>query len=291
MKPRVLLTVLVVVVLTGCWVEEAPVSKTNELSVVSDQLTAGDSLIIKRFAKKHHITVHYEELSPEAILQRIRVQKYNADIDVILTEDEQLRKALVKMKTLRTLKNEDLFGKLNRQFNNRHHYWLPVTHDPLILCRKKDTLHSCQALDFGMWHKKDSAYPTLILPKKKRNEIYTDLLVKSRYKWLSKPPTYARFSNEQVYCLSDYVHRVYFSKDSTLIAKSKACRYYLAHKKRTFSTISTLSIFQYGRNPVAAELFISYCAANAYTFASGRNQLPVNQRIQANWYIRSLFVQ
>lgn len=291
MKLRLLLTGLLMILLTGCWVQEAPVSKNNELSIVSDKLTSEDSVLIKRFAKEHKVTVRYELLSAEAILQRIRVQKYNADIDIILTEDEQLREELFQMKKLRILKNDQLFGKLNRQFNNRHHYWLPVTHDPLILCKSKDTLLACPAVDFGVWHKNDSTYPKLVLPANRRNDVYHSLLGKSRYKWLSKPPKYAVYSTEKVYCLSDYVHRIYFTTDSVANTNRAECRYYLAHKKRTFSTVCTLSVFRYGRNPAVAERFITFCAANAYTLASGRNQLPVNQRIDANWYIRSLSIQ
>lgn len=276
--------------LAGCWVQEAPESKDNELSIVADNLTGEDSLMIARFAKKYKVTVRFERLSPEAILQRIRSQKYNADIDIIFTEDDELRRELKQMNKLRVFTDTHLFEKLDRQFNNRHHLWLPVTHDPLILRRSKDTLQSCPAVDFGTWHKNDSAYPKLILPSGGKSQTYRTKLASSRYKWLSTPPKYSAFSTEKVYSLSDYVERCYFSKDSA-ISRRNDCLYYLAQKKRTFSTFSSLSIFRYGRNSAVAERFIAYCAANAYHLASGRNQLPVNRKVPANWYIRSLSIR
>lgn len=288
MKLRLLLIGLVASLLAGCWVQEAPESHYNELSIVSDKLTKDDSLIIQRFAKEYKITVRYEQLSPDAILHRIRTQKYNADIDIIFTEDDELRNELMQMKKLRPLANEHYFGKLDRQFNNRHHLWLPITHDPLILSRNKDTLHSCPAIDFGTWHLKDSAYPKLTLRAGRKTQIYRNQLDDSRYKWLSHPPKHGTYSTEKVYALSDYVQRHYLS-DS--MVQREECLYYLAYKKRTFSTISSLSVFRYGRNVAVAERFIAFCAANAYHLASGRNQLPVNRHITANWYIRSLSIR
>ena len=291
MKLRLLLFGCLISVLTSCWVQEAPESKNNELSVVADQLTLEDSLLIQRFTKKYKVKVRFERLSPEAILQRIRTQKYNADIDIILTEDEVLREELMQMKKLRPLKDAYLFGKLDRQFNNRHHLWLPLTHDPLILCRPKDSLQSCPAIDFSTWHKKDSTFPKLMLRTGDKSKNYRSKLAKSRYKWIVSPPKHSSFSNEKVYCLSDYVQRIYLTDDSIHVSSDAECRYYLAQKKRTFSSVCTLSIFRYGRNSAVAERFISFCAANAYQIAGGRNQLPVNRHIGANWYIRSLSVQ
>lgn len=289
MKLRLLFIGLAASLLAGCWVQEAPEGNYNELSIVSDKLSPDDSLIIQRFAKEYKITVRYEQLSPEAILQRIRTQKYNADIDLIFTEDDELRNELMLMKKLRPLSDERLFGKLDRQFNNRHHLWLPITHDPLILSRKKDTLHSCPAIDFGTWHLKDSAYPKLALRSGRKAQIYRNQLENSRYKWLSQPPKYSAYSTEKVYTLSDYVQRYYFS--DSMVSRQEECLYYLAYKKRTFSTVSSMSVFRYGRNVAVAERFIAYCASNAYQVASGRNQLPVNRRITANWYIRSLSIR
>ena len=290
MKLRLMFLGLIGCLLAGCWVQEAPESKDNELSIVADKLTGEDSLMIARFAKKYKINVRFERLSPEAILQRIRSQKYNADIDIIFTEDDDLRRELKLMNKLRVFEDDHLFEKLDRQFNNRHHLWLPVTHDPLILRRNKDSLQSCPAVDFSVWHKNDSAYPKLILPTGGNSQTYRTKLAASRYKWLTNPPKHSTYSTEKVYRLSDYVGRYYSSKDST-ISRKNDCLYFLAQKKRTFSTFSSLSIFRYGRNSAVAEHFIAFCAANAYHLASGRNQLPVNRSVSANWHIQSLSIR
>ena len=277
--------------LTGCWVQEAPVEKKKALFIVADYLTKEDSAVINRFSSDRHIAVTITILSAEEIVRRVQAKRYNAEMDILLTENESLRQQLYDLGAFRPVGNQELFSKLDRQFNNKHHYWLPVSHDPLIVTSPKDTSDNCPEIDFTAWHRLDSLLPVIRI--KQHMADYTALLQNSHHLgWLSAANKKATTSatGERIYPLSEFV-ALENAQDSTYNKRQHACRSFLVDNKRFITRTNTVSIYAHGRNHAAAEKFVHVFMANAYTIANGRNQLPVNKRVQANWYIRSLSIR
>ena len=276
--------------LSGCWVQEAPQEKKKSLFIVADYLTKDDSTVINQFSFDHHVAVTIKIMTPEAIVQRIKSERYNAEIDIILTQNHELRNELYSLGSLKPISNPALFSQLDRQFNNKHHFWLPVSHDPLILANPKDSSGVCRITDFSTWHKSDSAFPALKI--KKNSGDYSMLLKNSHHlSWINNTKANRKMAvNESVYSLSEFV-ALENSRDSTYNKRANGCRSYLVDNKRYITLVNTVSIYTYGRNQATAQKFIRVFAANAYTIASGRNQLPASKAVQPSWYIRSLAIQ
>ena len=279
---------LIPIVLTGCWLDEAEAPRKKALFVVADRLTGEDSLIIRDFAKSKKVDVTIAVLRPEAILSRIRAKRYNADIDILLTEDEALRTELQELKVLKPIRNEGLFSSLERQFNNQHHEWVPVSHDPLVLSTHRDSSSSCPDIDFRNWHRKDSLIPNIGV--RRHREAYKELLSHtSHLKWMSTGTTTRKVSTEQVYTLSELVD-MENEADSVYRSHMNLCRFYLIDRQRYISRITTASIYRHGRNSAEAESFLAYFTGRSYSVANGRNQLPTRKNVLPNWYIRSLSI-
>jgi hypothetical protein len=271
---------------TGCWIEEVQPVQKKSLCIVADHLSKEDSLVINQFGYNYKVTIKKEVLKPEAILQRVRSEKYNAEIDILIIESADLRKELNHLNAYKSIRSTELFGQLERQFNNTHHKWIPVSHDPLIVCKPKDSLQNCGPLNL----KKTALRPKLVLRPK--HQEYTDLLSGTKFNWLNAetgPAT--QFGSERIFALSDFVDRTFFADDSTAGIIPDECRYYLIDKKRTVSRLCTVSLYRYGRNNAVAGSFLSFYMANSYSIANGRNQLPVKKQVTPNWYIRSLSIQ
>lgn len=275
--------------LSGCWLDEAPAPQHKSLSIVADFLSGEDSLVIDQFAGKYHVDVKLEILQPQAILQRIRSDRYNADVDILITEDASLRRDLQELNALKAIRNTDLFSRLERQFNNQHHHWIPVSHDPLIVTRAKDTSSNCPDIDFRSWHRNDSLQPALLVTKNRA--AYLAMLQESPHlNWINPRSGSRKISQEQVYALSEFVE-IENRTDSLYHANAHRCRYYVVDNQRYISRMNTASVYRYGRNSAIAEHFLAFFTANSYSIANGRNQLPTRKNGTANWYIRSLSIQ
>lgn len=288
---RILLLSLIPAVFSGCWVEEAQPAKEKSLNIVADRLTSEDSTLIDRFSSQYHIAVKTEILEPKAILQRIRSDRFNADMDVLITEDAALRKELNELCAFKTIRNTTIFGRLERQFNNQHHYWIPVSHDPLIVALPRDTSGNCPRIDFRSWHRTDSLRPALMIRRHKN--AYLELLSASSQlnRFARQSPGSLRpAENEYVYALSEFAENEN-RRDSLYPVENTGCRSFLIVNKRYVSRVNTISIYRYGRNIAAAESFLTYYTGNSYAVASGRNQLPARKHTEANWSIRSLSIR
>lgn len=282
--------VLIGAFVSGCWIQEAPVQKQKALCVAADFLTKEDSAVINRFALNYKVKVSISVLTPEAIIERCRYERYNAGIDVIITANKALRKQLQLLDAFKPVKDPVLFGKLDRQFNNKHHHWLPVSHDPLIVTAPKDTSSNCPVLNFSRWHRRDSLHPVVKISRPLLPEYSTLIATSRRLKWLNlaRPPV--SLSNERIYALSEFA-QLEKTKDTSYNKAADGCRSYIIDNKRFITRTTTVSVYAHGRNHATAQEFVNVFFGNAYTVASGRNQLPVNKRIKPSWHIRSLSIR
>lgn len=287
MKSRwILLFPVVLLGFSRCVLEEASEPEKKSLNIVADHLSHEDSATIEQFSKKYHVDIKLEVLKADAILKRVRADRYNADFDVLITEEETLRKQLQELKAFRAIRNTNPFGQLERQFNNQHHYWLPVSHNPLVVTRYKDTA-GCSSIDFKAWHKNDSLKP-IIQIQHQRDQYLSLIKASTNMNRLQAPNR--KLSSESVYSLSELVELENRS-DSLRRSNANSCRYFLIDNKRYVSTVNTISIYRHGRNSENAQQFLNWFSGNAYAIANGRNHLPTRKNIQPNWYILSLFIQ
>lgn len=286
---RIFILLAILSALSGCWVDEAKEPAKKDLHIIADYLSAEDSSIIRDFGRNRRVEITFSVLSPDAILKRVRTHRYNAEIDILICEDATLLKQLQELNVFRTIRNPALFSRLERQFNNHHHHWIPVSHDPLVVTAPKDTADNCPTIDFRNWHTNDGLQAGIAFNKYRSD--YFSLISKSprlnRMKDNPKPET---LSNERIYPLSQLVE-LENGTDSLNTNKLRTCRYFLIDNQRYITRINSAAIYRYGRNSAAAEQFLSFYSGNAYQVASGRNQLPTGKNIQPNWYIRALSIK
>jgi hypothetical protein len=282
----ILLLPVILLGFSGCWLDEAAEPQQKSLTIVADRLSHEDSTLIEQFGKKYHVSVQLEVLKADVILKRIRTDRYNANIDVLITEDQSLRRQLQELNAFKAIRNTAPFGQLERQFNNQHHYWIPVSHDPLIVTRAKDTT-GCSPIDFRKWHKNDSLKPVFLVTRQRDN--YLSLMGASTN--LGKLRSASRKQGgEHIYTLSEFVE-LENSSDSMYHSNSNACRFFLIDNQRYVSSVNTVSIYRHGRNIAGAEQFLAFFVGHSYSVANGRNQLPTRKNVTANWFIRSLSIQ
>lgn len=277
-----------VLLLASCTTEEARVPEQKYLFIISDRLTKEDSLIINQFSFDRHVHIEKKVLSPKEILHLIRSNRFNPDIDILLTEDDMLREQLENLKAFRSIRDQALYGSIDRQFNNQHHLWIAVSHDPLIVTCSRDTSGNCADIPFRSWHRNDSLKPAFF--PRGYSVAYQHLLKDNTHLKRLLLTTGGERSEEQVYPLSVFVE-IQNSRDSLFNVRKTACRHYLIDHQRFVSRKNTASVYRYGRNPATAEQFIRYYLGNDYQIASGRNQLPTRKNVPANWYIRTLNIR
>lgn len=286
---RIFILLTILAGFSRCWVDEAKEPAKKDLHIIADYLSPEDSSVIRDFGRSRHVEVTIKVLSPEAILKRVRTHRYNAEMDILICEDATLLKQLQELNAFRTIRNTALFSQLERQFNNHHHHWIPVSHDPLVVTTPKDSTNNCSRIDFRNWHSNDGLQPGTVFGK--YHPDYFNLLSQSqrlnRIKDNQKPEA---LSNERIYPLSLLVE-LENGTDSLNNNKLRTCRYYLIDNQRYISRINCAAIYRYGRNSAAAEQFLSFFTGNAYQVANGRNQLPTGKNVQPNWYIRTLSIQ
>lgn len=287
---RILIALTALTGLSGCWVNEASEPKTKELEIVADYLSPEDSAVINDFSKSRKVTIHLQVLQPQDILKRVRQTRYNAGMDILITRDNELLLHLQELDAFRKVRNSALFSQLERQFNNKHHHWIPLSHDPLVLTTHKDTSGTCRKPDFRNSLIQEGKRPTLVLGK--YTKAYSELLkASSRYKQLTITPENTMFvASGRIYPLSALVD-LQEGSDSISHTQLLPCRFFLIDKQRYVTLMNYAGIYRYGRNGAEAEKLLTFLLANSYRIASGRNHLPTSKNAVPNWYIRSLVVE
>lgn len=280
---------ILLLALSSCLVEEAPIAKEQQLVVFSDKLTLQDSIFIKHYSKKHKIKVIFHQLNPAFIREQLLEHRFDVDVDILLLSNQAFRNELLEQKLLRKINYNQAFTDLNRQFNNTHHFWLPLAHNPLVVAMPKDSAANCRTIYFESWHKKDSLKPQFKLGQMEQDYII-ELNKSRRFQSFSKTMNKGRLSNEQISPLSSLV-KLSIRKDSNFRQSNITCKTYLKDRKRYITIYNSASIYRYGRNPIEAERFIIALSKYAAIFASNRNQIPCNKKTQQSPKIAELNIQ
>ena len=103
---KFLLPLFLGLVLVACKIEEAKPEISKKLVLASDFLEAKDTVLFKRFSKKHKIHLKIINLSAGQIAQKLKKEGYNSSIDLVFV------KSLNSVKTLDKTK----FQKLDADF-------------------------------------------------------------------------------------------------------------------------------------------------------------------------------
>lgn len=280
---------LLLFLLSGCLVEQAPVAKDRQLVVFADKLTAQDSLFLNQYAKKHHVDLSYHQLNADYIKNKIIHNKFDIDVDILILSNQQIREELNALKLLKTITNESLFTDLNRQFNNTHHFWLPLSHNPLVVAMQKDSSNMCRTIYFEEWHKKDSLKPQFLLSPWEKMYL-TELEKSKRYDRFTKQLNKSKLADERVYPLSKLV-QLENNKDTNYRKGKNSCKTFLIDHKKYITVFSSVSIYRYGRNYTESNRFISAITKYAAIFASSRDQLPCFNQVTKSSKIKGLGVK
>ncbi len=251
----------------NCVLEQADIPKQRELVIVSDQFTEKDSSIILQYAKLTNSRITMKIKSPQDYLLWIQNHPYQPEADVIWFQNDSIYTVLIQEGKLSMIRKDHLFAKLDRQFNVQDRFYLPITHNPLVVSIPKDSGGICRELNFTNWHLKDSLRPA----------FYSNTTLRTYYTQLNKAPFIhlwsknRSYSNEQIYSLSDLSEQ-YLAADSMYRKLSFRCNYYLLNRGKYITVKSALAIPKYARNKAGANALIAFLAQQHEYLAFGRNE-------------------
>lgn len=268
--------------LHACVIDEAKPSARQRIVFYSDSYCPADSLIIQEFKEKTHISVQVVYQTKDEIAALIRKNKFNTEIDVLLLSSDSLRENLYNQSLFSQLKGRSFFINMNRQFNNNHGFWVPICHNPLILATEKDSSANCPPVN---WAKlgKDSIRPAIAI-ESNVNAYVMKLNKTKKFADLARKSTIPVNAKYTIYTLDQVTELA----NKNLKFERSHCFYYLVENQRFITNFTSVSLYRYGRNKVAAEQFISFYSRFQYQIASNRNQLSTFRPIQPNFLIRNL---
>ncbi len=132
------LTIILVLCLMGCAIEEAKPSEKQQLVIASDYLSPSDTVLFSDFIKKSGIQIRILTLSPEKIKSHIERFKNNAQFDLVM---------LGKLSSVLTLENVKFHNLSNaylskyanslKIFHNRQ--WIVSSLDPYFFSFERDS--------------------------------------------------------------------------------------------------------------------------------------------------------
>lgn len=270
--------------LNACVLDEAKPNAHEKVIFYTDTYCPADSSIIKEFEQSRHISVQVVYRPQEEIAKLIQKNKFNTGIDAILLTSDSLRENLYNQGLFSQLKSPTAFRNIDRQFHNNHHFWIPLCHNPLVLTTQKDSSSVCVPMN---WNKlnQDSIHPEMEI----RSNVSSYLMK------LSRTDKFSRISRPGKKTLSRY--RVYTLDQLAKLSEvdyhfnQNNCFYYLVEKQRFMTNFTSISLYRYSRNKVAAQQFIEFYSRYQYQVASNRNQLSTFNTIQPNFLIRTLKIQ
>jgi hypothetical protein len=274
----------ILILASSCMVEEAKPLTHEKMIIYTDNYCPRDSIIIQEFEQTKHISVQVIYQSKDQIAQLIQKNKFNAGIDVLLLSSDSLREDLYNKSLFTSLKDHSVFKNINRQFHNNHGYWIPFSHNPLILVTSRDSAAKCELMNWSKF-KIDSIKPQLAITSNLSS--YLLKLNKSEKFTLAKNAKFPTAKNYSIYTLDELVD---ISDKDMRFSESK-CFYYLVEKHRYLTNFTSISFYKYSRNKIAAEQFIHFFMHYQYQAASNRNQLSTYKQIQPNYSIRELGIQ
>jgi len=267
--------------LNSCVLDEAKPAVHEKIILFTDVYCPADSLFIKEFEESKKISVQVVYQPQEEIARLVQKNKFNTGIDVLLLSSDSLRENLYNQSLFSQLRERDLFRNMDRQFNNNHHFWVPVCHDPLILVTEKDSSASCGNMNWSKFIR-DSIHPKIAigsnvnsyLEKLKKTTKFADLAG-------GKAPINGKYS---IYTLSQIAA---LSERNAQYDQSR-CFYYLVENQRFMTNFTSVSMYRYSRNKVAAQQFVEFYCRYQHQVAAKRNQLSTFKTIQPNFLIRTL---
>lgn len=269
--------------LSAC-LDEAKPSVHEKIIFYTDTYCPADSAIINEFEQSRHISVQVVYQPQEEIAKLIQKNKFNTGIDVLLLASDSLRENLYNQGLFSQLKEHIYFRNIDRQFNNNHHFWIPLCHNPLVLTCKKDSSAVCVPLNWNKMNK-DSVRPGIEVKSNVNSYLMklakTDKFAKITKANLKSVSGYRIYTLDQLAKLSEV--NVHFNQNN--------CFYYLVEKQRFMTNFTSISLYKYSRNKTAAQQFIEFYSLYQYQVASNRNQLSTFKTIQPNFLIRTLEIQ
>lgn len=275
-----------IALLHSCMIEDAPMDNSRSLSVVADYFTGSDSMLLKRFARIQKVKVKWTKLHTKRLIERIEKEPFNVGVDVILTHDRSFRIHLMRNNWLKGVDRPKWMDQMENQFKKKFWYWLPLSHDPLLVTAPADTSGLCFPINFRVWHKDKDTIPPMVRLTQHQKE-YQEQLEKSNYlNWLNLVKPRGYWSSERLYTLTGIVEKL-THKDSTFNKNLHSCKTYVKNEKDHYITRTYCAgIYRNGENQHEAQQFVRFYSNYMYRVAAERNELPVRTDIPVGKLVR-----
>jgi hypothetical protein len=243
-----------------------------------------DSVIIREFEKSKKVSVQVVYQTQDEIAKSIQKNQFNTGIDVLLLSSDSLRENLYNQSLFSQLRGRSFFRNIDRQFHNNHGFWIPVSHDPLVLVTKKDSSANCLPMNWEKFKKDSLAAKIGVTSNVRPYRMKLEKTNKFAAIAKNKAPVNTKFN---IYSLSQVAQ---FSKQDFRYEKTN-CFHFLVEHQRFMTNFTSISLYKYSRNKVVSQQFIEFYCRFQYQIASNRNQLSTFKTVNPNFLIRSLEIQ
>ncbi len=263
--------------LNACLVSEAPKVISKNLHVYFDCYKKEDKKWIRSFEKRNKVKVIIHLTNLRELKTELKHRPFDGKIDVLFTQSDSSKSLIRSLKNYSTcLQNSD-FDNLPKQFNNSHHRWLPLCHNPLVLSINKDTNSTCVHLNFSNWAKKNDS----LIPQFNSSNLSLEHLNS-----LKKSVAFSYFL-KRGFKISPK-QKVELLSEVVAARNRKECFYFLVDKRKYLTQTVWLFCPKYSRNQSLARKFVSYALSRIETFSSNRNQLPTFKKVPVSIKISKL---
>ncbi len=313
-----MLSLISVLLLASCMVQDAEAPKKQFVTVYTDYLGENDSLLFEKFRKEEKIIVYYKLLPADSILEIIQSEKYNSYADlVVLHGADQLQQA-GKLKYFSTISSEQLLA-MDKNYISRGKTWVALSKTPIVLIYdqrflKADTISFYNEVLQAKWKGKialqDGSSSTL---KVLGNSIAQ---LNAKYKTflpqLNMQSALPRSGNDltQIKRVHSGQAQLAFVELASLVKANQrkdtlnkpiytniGVIFPGQKQKGSFYNVTGAGIYRYARNPANAEKLLEFLSSKRaqYDFASGRLEFPVldvktDYRLEAYGKFRARFM-
>lgn len=253
--------------------------QAHELVVCTDHYSEADKSLFQKIGKQLKVRIIIQQLPDYQIRNIVEKNKFNVTFDAIITRSESIRKYLKENNLLSVIETPTSFQKLQRQFYNTHHLWLPISHDPLLIVQQKDSLHPCGRINW-----------TQI----KRDSLSINFQVRQDSAVVRQKINHSKKLSSLLWTYLHTNQALSLQQLAELATQKKvkpACRYYLFENHQQLTTVSSISLYRYSRNKTITNQFIKRLSGYSYQLASNRNQLSTFKNVQPNFNIQRLEIK
>ena len=258
-----ILSILLLLTITGCYIETAIPEKKKELVVVSDFLEAKDTVFFSDFAKKENVRVVIKTMNAKSIIDTVHNEKYNNGIDVIMMKSLYSVYRLHQNDIFHSVGEiADQLDKIEPFFSTKYNY-VGIGMDPYIIVSNPDTnvvlrtYSELKTTKFISTLNNDALIPMLAPIMSKLNKVDSYSWIKAFSKKLSYFKNInATLSSSIPVALTSYSSYSSNFKTDSILKKYSTVNYPNQRTSGTFYNLRTICIIDQAPNYSIAKKFI-----------------------------------